>query len=253
MAKKINTWMISTLVLAGIIIGTGIGIGVSQLSFMKKALAVNTGVNAGTTPADTGTQKVDPKDIEISPVGPEDHVRGAKNPKVTFVEYSDTECPFCLKFHPIMQKLVKAFPDDVQWVYRHLPLTDLHPKAMRESVALECAGELGGNDGFWTYLDRLQEITPGNNKLDPKELYTIAAYTKLDAGKFSECLDSGRYDAKINAQIAEAAKNGGNATPFSVVIGPDAKKYLLIGQVEYAPLETAVKKLLGATTPEAQN
>lgn len=229
--------------LAGVIVGTGIGLGVSQLTFIKNALnKVNPSAQVGQT--QTAAEQSDPKEIEIVPVSNADYVRGAQNPKVTFVEYSDTECPFCKKFHSSLKQLVQAFPNDVQWVYRHLPLTDLHAKAFKEAVALECAGEIGGNDGFWKYLDRLMEVTPGNDGLDPRELDKIAAFVKLDKTKFTECLASNRHDAKINAQIEDAAKNGADATPFSVVIAPDQKKYLLVGQVDFAPLSEAIKKLL---------
>lgn len=249
MAKKIkNPWMISTFVLAGIIIGTGIGLGVSQIAAVKNLLNKG-GQNIQTQPADKYEELANgQRDIEITPVSSSDYIRGAKSPKVTFVEYSDPECPYCKKFHSVLKEIVEAFPNDVQWVYRNFPLKDLHPKAFHESVALECAGEIGGNDGFWQYLDRLMEVTPGNNKLDPKELDKIAAFVKLDKTKFSACLSSNKYDAKIDGQIQEAVQNGGDATPFSVVIAPDQKKYLLVGQVDFKPLSEAIKRLIN---PEA--
>lgn len=237
--------MISTFVLAGVIIGIGVGIGVSQLPALKNMLNKTTQANVAANAAAAGVQGELPglDDVVIAPVSADEHVRGAKNPKVTFVEYSDPECPFCKKFHDTMKQLVTAFPDDVQWVYRNFPL-DIHPKSQKEIVAMECAAEIGGNDAFWSYLDRLMEVTPANNGLDPKELDSIAAYVKLDKTKFSECLKSDRYDAKIAAQTEEAIQNGGDGTPFSVVFAPNDKKYKLKGAVDYQPLANAVQKLL---------
>lgn len=241
MAQKTNRWMIATAVLAGLIIGIAIGIGISQLPFFKKT--TDTTANQENTKANAQAAQELPISIELAPVTDKDYVRGAKNPKITIVEYSDPECPFCKMFHETMTETIKNFPNDVKWVYRHLPL-DIHPKAQREAVALECAGELGGQEGFWKYLDRLMEVTPANNGLDPKELYTIAAFTKLDKTKFAECLDSTRYNEKIASQTDDAVKNGGNGTPFSVIIGPDKKTYPLKGYVEANELSRGIKGLL---------
>ncbi len=239
--------MISTFVLAGVIIGIGVGIGVSQLSALKNILSKNTqgNVAAGTTTAAATDPGQIPglNDVVIEPVSAGEHVRGATNPKVTFVEYSDPECPFCKRFHEVLKQLVTAFPNDVQWVYRNFPL-DIHPKSPHEIVAMECAAEIGGNEIFWQYLDRLNVITPANNGLDPKELDNIAAFVKLDKSKFSECLKSNKFDAKIAAQTEEAIQNGGDGTPFSIVLAPNGKQYKLKGAVDYQPLANAVQKLL---------
>lgn len=245
--------MISTFVLAGVMIGIGVGVGVSQLPAVKNILNPAGAGQANVATANTGAttnagQIPGIDDVIIAPVSADEHIRGAKNPKVTFVEYSDPECPFCKRFHDVMKQLVTAFPNDVQWVYRNFPL-DIHPKAKQEIVALECAAELGGNDMFWKYMDRLMEITPTNNGLDLKELDNIAAYLKLDKKKFSECSKSTKYDAKIAAQTEEAIQNGGDGTPFTVVLAPNDKKYKLKGSVDYEPLANAVKKLLGEIQP----
>ena len=240
MVQNTNKWMIATAVLAGLIIGIAIGIGISQLPFFK---------NATTTASNEGSQKNAqvgqelPVTIELLPVTDKDYTGGAKDPKITIVEYSDPECPFCKMFHETLTEIIKTFPNDVKWVYRHLPL-DIHPKAQREAVAMECAGELAGQEGFWKFLDRLMDVTPANNGLDPKELYTIAAFAKLDKTKFAECLDSTRYNAKITAQTDDAIKNGGNGTPFSVIFAPNGKMYPLKGYVEAAELTRGVKALL---------
>lgn len=241
--------MISTFILGGLIIGAGAGIGISQLSFFKNLIGDGKNTQANVA-QQGGAETLDTNEISITPVSATDHVRGAQNPKITFVEYSDTECPFCKKFHEVMNQMVAEFPNDVQWVYRNFPLTELHSKAQKEAVALECAAELGGNDSFWKYLDRLMEVTPANNGLDLKELDTIAAYVKLDKSKFSECLNSDRYNAKIEAESQEAVRNGGDGTPFTVVLAPNDKKYLLKGYVDFGPLSEAIKKVLA--TEEAK-
>lgn len=110
--------------------------------------------------------------IAMRPIDATDHIFGNPNAQVFVIEYSDPECPFCKNFHATMETVMKQYGDDgkVAWVYRHFPLDSLHSKARKESEAFECAGELGGNAKFWEYANKLFEITPSNNQLDPKFL-----------------------------------------------------------------------------------
>ena len=171
-----------------------------------------------------------------------DHIRGNPDAPVKIVEYSDTECPFCKRFHGTMQEVMNEYGKDgkVAWVYRHFPLDQLHSKARKEAVALECANEQGGNDKFWSYADRLYEITPANNGLDPAELPKIAQYVGLDVGKFNTCLTSTKYDQHIEDDVQNAQATGGNGTPWSIVVGRNGKKYPLSGAQPYA----SVKQLI---------
>src|SRR3990167_2744518 len=143
---------------------------------------------------------------QMKPISKDDHIRGNPNAPVKIVEYSDTECPFCKRFHSTMQEVINEYGKDekVAWVYRHFPLDQLHSKAREEAVALECANDQGGNDKFWSYADRLYEITPANNGLDPAELPKIAEYVGLDVGKFNSCLTSGKFTKHISAQAQDA-------------------------------------------------
>ena len=179
---------------------------------------------------------------QMIPVTGEDHIRGDINAPVKIVEYSDTECPFCKRFHGTMQEVFAEYGKSgkVAWVYRHFPLDSLHSKARKEAEATECAAELGGNDKFWSYLDRLMEITPANNGLDPAELPKIAAYVGLDTAKFNECLSSGKYAQKIEEHVQNATVTGGNGTPWSIVVGKNGKKYPLSG----AQPISAIKQLI---------
>lgn len=159
--------------------------------------------------------------ISLAPITNEDHIKGNKNAKITIVEYSDTECPFCKRFHPTMQQIVDDYNGQVNWVYRHFPLTSLHSKAPKEAEATECAAELGGNDGFWAYLDRLFAVTPANNGLDLAQLPQIAEDVGLNRSKFEACLNSGKYAQKIQDQTDQAQAAGGRGTPYSIIVSGD--------------------------------
>ena len=179
---------------------------------------------------------------QMTPITSKDHIRGDINAPVKIVEYSDTECPFCKRFHSTMKEVMVEYGKDgkVAWVYRHFPLDQLHSKARKEAVALECAGDLGGNDKFWEYADRLYEVTPANNGLDLSELPKIAQYIGLDTAKFNTCLASTKFDKHIEDEVQNAITTGGNGTPWSIVVGKNGKKYPLSGA---QPL-SAVKQLI---------
>lgn len=183
---------------------------------------------------------------KMVPISKDDHIRGNPNAPVKIVEYSDTECPFCKRFHDTMKQVMnnEGKQGKVAWVYRHFPLDQLHSKARKEAEATECAAELGGNDKFWAYLDRLMEITPANNGLDSTELPKIAQYVGLDTDKFNECLTSGRYAKKIEEHVQNAVATGGNGTPWSIVVAKNGEKYPLSGAQPYESIKALIEQAL---------
>lgn len=240
MAEKTNKWMLSTVALSGVIIGIAIGLSISQLPLIKGNIAAGNVVqNQLDIPGTKGNQPA-----EVPPVTDADWKRGADAAKITFIEYSDTECPFCKRFHATMQQLLKLYPNDVSWVYRHYPIDSNHAKARKESEALECAGDTGGNEKFWTYLDRLMEITPANDGLDLAKLPEIAEYAKIDKEKFIRCLESGKFAQKIQTQVNDAQSIGADGTPHTIIITKDGTKYPLKGYVDVTQLSNAIRPLL---------
>lgn len=182
---------------------------------------------------------------DIPPVTIDDHVRGPADAPITIIEYSDLECPFCKEFHTALQS-VAADPAAPKFrlVYRHFPLTDLHARATREAEATECAAEQGGNEAFWSYVDRLFAVTPSNDQLDPAEVSRIAGAIGLDVGKFEQCLTAGTYADRVSGEADDAVMLGAQGTPFSLIIGPD-KKVLPLGG--YIPAEDLKQLLTGLT------
>ena len=112
-------------------------------------------VAAAPTPSPLAPNPSAPPQVgTVKAVSSEDHVRGAKNAKVTLIEYSDLECPFCKRFHPTVQQAMKDYEGKIAWVYRHFPLS-FHPEAMPLAVGAECANELGGSDAYWAFSDKI--------------------------------------------------------------------------------------------------
>ncbi len=161
---------------------------------------------------------VDMEDVTIQNVSEKDHYLGVANAKIVIAEYSDTECPFCKIFHYTLKDILATYGSDVAWVYRHFPIQQLHPKALKEAEATECATELGGKQAFWRYLDKIFETTNSNDSLNPTELTKIASALGIDTTSFNNCLSSGKYSQLIETSIREAVAAGARGTPYSVLL-----------------------------------
>lgn len=210
--------------------------------------------------APTADQRLPRQDnIELRPVTKDDHILGNPNAPVKIVEYSDTSCPFCKSFHSTMRKVMEEYgkTGQVAWVYRHFPLDKprpdgsiLHPNANYEAQALECAAELGGNDGFWAYTNRLYEVTPSvtgqsPEGLDRAELPKIAEAVGLNKTTFSNCLASGKYAEKVEADYVSGINAGVAGTPFSFLVSDKAENSVpLNGAQPYQSVKSAVDLLL---------
>lgn len=190
----------------------------------------------------------------IRPVSAEDHIRGNPDAPVKVIEFSDFECPFCKRFHQTMALLMDEYADedDVVWVYRHFPLDSLHSKARKEAQAAECANDLGGNDAFWAFADRIFEVTPSNDGLDLTMLPKIADEIGLDQAKFEACLQGdargGKHAAHIEEDYQDAIASGGSGTPYTVVVGPSGQTYPING----AQPQAAVKSIVDLALAEAE-
>ena len=184
----------------------------------------------------------------VQPVSAVDHIRGDLKAPVKVIEFSDFECPYCKFFHASMKQVMDDYSKDgkVAWVYRHFPIDEIHSKARKEAQAAECAGEIGGNDAFWAFADRLFDIAPSNNKLDLTQLPQIADFVHLDKAKFAACLSGdehgGKYAAHIEANQKDGAAAGGSGTPYTLVISPKGEIFPINGAQPYR----AVKAIIDA-------
>lgn len=203
-----------SLFVPGAILGVGVIIAISIFATGGLNISVQQAL-----PAQTGNQPSQNNGGPVPEVTAEDHIRGNPNAPITIVEFSDLECPFCKRFHATLQQALTEYGDKVRWVYKHFPLDELHSKADKEAEAAECAGELGGNEKFWAYLDKVFELTPSNNGLDLALLPRIAKEIGLDEQAFEACLNSGKYAEKVERQYQEGLRLGVNGTPGSFING----------------------------------
>ncbi|MCR4343033.1 MAG: DsbA family protein [Patescibacteria group bacterium] len=198
-------------------------------------LTKNNGTDSGSK-----TKKETGSNISIRPVSEDDHILGNPDAEIKLVEFSDTECPYCKVFHGTMNQIANEYGKDgkVAWVYRHLPLDSLHSRARKEAEATECARELGGNTKFWEYINNLYSVTPSNNNLNPNELPNIAESIGLDRVQFEECLSSERNASKVEEDAQEAIANGGNGTPFTIIIDKNGNQIPFSGAYPYFEADT---------------
>ena len=116
-----------------------------------------------------------------APVDPErDHIRGDDDAPVTLVEYGDFECPFCGRAEPVLRQLLNEFGNDLRFVFRHLPLSDVHPRAQLAAEAAEAADDQGA---FWEMHDLLFDH---QDALEPKNLVEYARELGLDVDRFTD-------------------------------------------------------------------
>lgn len=233
-----------SILIAGVLIAGAVVYSTGKSALEREAGTANGKASAG---REVSPQAFVSGSIEnIKPVTADDHILGNPEAPVIVIEFSDTECPFCKRFHPTMQQLINEYGRDgrVAWVYRHFPLDSIHPKTRKEAEATECANELGGNTKFWAYIDRLFEVTPSNNGLDPAELPKIAEFVGLDRTKFEQCLSSGKYAQRVADDLADATNSGGNGTPYSVVIAPNGQKFPISGAQPYSAVKQIVETAL---------
>jgi Na+/H+ antiporter NhaA len=161
--------------------------------------------------------------------GERDHIRGPANAPVTLVEYGDFECPYCGRAEPVIRELLADF-GDLRYVWRHLPLNDVHPSAQLAAEASEAAGAQGA---FWRMHDVLMEH---QDELEPMDLIRFAEVLGLDIDLFTEDLKSHRWSEHIAADVESADVSGVAGTPSFFVNGQRQK-----GAYDLSTLSRAVR------------
>jgi Na+/H+ antiporter NhaA len=136
-----------------------------------------------------------------------DHVRGAREAPVTLVEYGDFECPYCRAAAPTIEELLERYPGRLRFVFRHLPLVDVHPNAALAAEAAEAAGAQGR---FWEMHDTLYR---NQDALGVSDLIGYARNLGLDADAFEADLRSGRFSRRVARDVSGAELSGVAGTP----------------------------------------
>lgn len=211
------------------------------------------GTNAGQAALPSAPQQVAPTQAE----GPanvsidDDPVMGNKNAPVTVIEFSDYECPFCKRsFNDVIPNLKKDYIDTgkVKFVYRDLPLA-FHQNAHKEAQAAECARSQGGDTAYFKYHDQIFTKTTSNGTgLALDQLPVIAKDLGLNVSQFQQCLDSDKFKAEVDKDLADAAAAGASGTPTWFIGKTTANGTIdgtrIVGAQPYTAFKTVIDQQL---------
>ncbi|HKU77151.1 MAG TPA: thioredoxin domain-containing protein [Pyrinomonadaceae bacterium] len=167
-------------------------------------------------------------------------VKGSANPRVTIVEFSDFECPFCNQVQGTLKQIIESYGSDVRLVFKHLPLEG-HRNSFPAARAAYCAAE---QDRFWQFHDALFSA----RDLSPPTLEKIAADLGLAPAKFQTCLNSEQSRAAVVKDLEAAKLFRIDSTPSFIVNGK-----LIKGALNFADFQKIVEQELGRTVSQKQS
>jgi protein-disulfide isomerase len=146
-------------------------------------------------------------------VGPDDHIRGSAEGRLTLVEYGDYECPYCGEAYPIVKEIERTFGNELRSVFRNFPLSEVHPHAFQAAEAAEAAATQGR---FWEMHDRLYE---NQQRLGEEDLLSHAQALELDVERLEAELREHAHEPRIKNDFLSGLRSGVNGTPTFFING----------------------------------
>lgn len=176
----------------------------------------------------------------------DDPFLGPKNAKVTIIEFSDYQCPFCRSFWRNTLEQIKTeyinSGKSVKFVYRDFPLSQIHPLAQKYAEAAECAGDQGKywemHDKIFQEQDKLGQGTIGTYTVD--DIKKWARELGLNGSEFNQCLDSGKHAEEVKKDFDDGVAAGVNGTPTFFINGQ-----VLVGAQPFESFKTIIDQELG--------
>lgn len=196
---------------------------------------------------DTAAQEeIGVEDVSIAPVTAADHILGNPNAPIMIIEYSDFDCPFCKDYHDTLSSIMDEYGSEgnVAWVFRHFPLTQLHPNAARVAEASECVAEFGGNKAFWEFIDLVFTERGTNEPTNMIRLPEFAQTVGVDTNKFNDCFQNRTYKKHVEDSVQEAFQSGGEGTPHTVILVGNEISGTITGAQPYTSIKIALDALL---------
>jgi len=179
-----------------------------------------------------------------------DHTRGSDDATIIAIEYGDMDCPFCVRFHKTMRDLLAAYPNDIQWVYRHYPLTVLHPNTELKSLASECAADQGA---FWQYTDKLYSDNLQFDDEDATVDYLVETAQELDlnAVQLQLCVLKKQKQDKVARDMRLGEESGLSGTPHTILFDTsDGTSEIIRGAQPLWMLQSTVDGMLNPVSGE---
>jgi len=149
----------------------------------------------------------------VLPVSERDHLQGPPDAPLALVEYGDYACPYCGLAHPIVKDVRRRLGRRLRFAFRHFPLAEMHPHALRAAEAAEAAG---AQDKFWEMHGLLYQ---NQQALDDPDLLRYAAALSLDVPRFVSELADRTWEARVREDFMTGVRSGVNGTPTFFVNG----------------------------------
>jgi len=147
------------------------------------------------------------------PATSEDHSLGPDSASVTLIEYGDYECPYCRQAYVVVAEAQQRLGDNLRYVFRNFPLTEVHPHADRAAQAAEAADAQGR---FWEMHTVLFE---NQDALEDKDLIAYARELDLDIARFRDDLTNRKYELRVKQDLLSGIDSGVNGTPTFFING----------------------------------
>jgi protein-disulfide isomerase len=174
--------------------------------------------------------------FDVLGVKAEEPAWGPADARVTIVEYSDFQCPYCKIFNDnTYGRLRQQYGNQVRFVFRDFPLDSIHPQARPAAEAAQCAHEQGK---FWEYHDI---IFANQQALQPSDLKRYARQLDLDGAQFDDCVDTRKYQASVEADLQDGFRRSVTGTPTFFINGQ-----VLVGAQPFEEFEARIASILQA-------
>jgi protein-disulfide isomerase len=154
------------------------------------------------------------------PVSESDHVLGSASAPVTLVEYGDFQCPHCARAHLVLPVVQKRMGERLRFVFRHFPLTEIHPDALHAAEAAESVAAHAGDKAFWKMHDTLFERAhDAEDALDDEHLVQYAEEVGAPGDDVARDLETDAYEPRVKADFMGGVRSGVNGTPTFFING----------------------------------
>lgn len=214
--------------------------GIDEYAKRKAAESPTAAPTAAPARTNTAAQNVRKADAK------KDHLLGKADARISLIEYSDFECPYCRMFHATAKQLIEKNGDKVNWVYRHYPLPSHEPAATLLATASECIADQAGNDGFWKFSGEIFSPTAQRTGNDDKAwALDIAAKLGYDKAKLDSCLTANTFVSKVQESYTEGSSFGVNGTPGNFLVDNKTGKVQFVpGALSYDRLKSLVDGMM---------
>ncbi len=185
----------------------------------------------------------------VRPVSTGDHILGNPAASVMIIEYSDFDCTYCKDFHDTLHQIIAnvGINGNVAWVFRHFPLSEIHPNAYAHARASECIAATSGNEAFWKFSNALFV----NQPVDTSKYGEIASSIGISGDAFATCYSN--VSPAIDTHIAEDRQNaldsGAQGTPYSIILVNGKNPIVVDSAYSYDAMKALVDEALAEVSP----